>query len=163
MRVLQASLAASTQSSEASPFAGFLADPAEGWWVDHEPPQQQAPRLRPLHVPPRSSASSVGTRGSNPSTERTRGSSSGDGGGSGPGLSSPEGLSRQGSGGACPPMERIGEPDDVFHAEQGAPGACRTRMHTLKPACAVTFLFALLTIGDCGHAVAAFKCSAEPV
>lgn len=123
---MQASLAASTQSSETSPFAGFLADPAEGWWVDPEPPQQQAPRLRPLHVPPRSSASSVGTRGSNPSTERTRGSSSGDGGGSGPGLSSPEGLSRQGSGGAGPPMERIGEPDDVFHAEQGAPGTRRT-------------------------------------
>ena len=111
--------------------------------MDPEPPPQQGPRLRPLHVPPRSSAGSGGTRGSNPSTERTRGSSSGGGSGSGPGHASPEGLSRQGSGGAGLPVDGrgLGEPDDVFHAEQGAPGTCETGMHASESACAVTELF----------------------
>jgi hypothetical protein len=42
-RRAQASLAASSRSSTASPFSGYMADPSEGWWVDPAQPPAAGP------------------------------------------------------------------------------------------------------------------------
>lgn len=122
----QASLAPSTRSSDASPFAGYLADPAEGWqtmadpaevlWLDAPPT-----RLAPLQVSPRTDPGSVAADSSIEAAGASgRGSgSSGSGGGRGSGRGA---VDRQASGVIGPPVEGpLGRPDDCFDVGEGAP------------------------------------------
>ncbi len=101
-RRAQASLAASSRSSTASPFSGYVADPSEGWWVDPAQPPAAGPvpanpaeawwpgPVRPGPVrpgtrgEPRADAASPGSPAAAGSGRAFGGSSaSGSGGGSG--------------------------------------------------------------------------------
>ena len=122
----QASLAPSTRSSDASPFAGYPADPAEGWQTLADPaeaPWLDAPptRLAPLQVSPRTDPGSVAASSSIEAAVASGGGSGSGGSGGGRG-SGRDVVDRQASGVIGPPVEGpLGRPDDCFDVGEGAP------------------------------------------